>query len=313
VDDFRLLIAATSGQGKSWALRRILEQTHGFVQQIIFDPEGEFFTLREIFDFILARAGEENRRDCPADVASADVLAKKLLEKKASAVLDIYELQADQRTEFVRVFVECLMDVPRTLWRPVMVVIDEAQLFVPQSGESASGKAVSDMMFRGRKRGFSGVLSSLRLSAVHKDAIAMCRNILIGGFTLDVDTQRAVNSLGFVGREAESRIRQLAPGNFFVQGPAFTREVELATIGGVQTTHPKSGRKLPPVAPPSAHIKTLLPDFQNLYEEAKRKLRTEADLKQEIKILRAQVARLRRQTHVVPELQPTDVQEEIAV
>jgi hypothetical protein len=40
--DTRLLMQASSGGGKSWALRRLLEQSHGKVQQIVIDPEGEF-------------------------------------------------------------------------------------------------------------------------------------------------------------------------------------------------------------------------------------------------------------------------------
>lgn len=41
----RLLIQANSGGGKSWALRRLLEQTTDQVQQIVIDPEGEFASL----------------------------------------------------------------------------------------------------------------------------------------------------------------------------------------------------------------------------------------------------------------------------
>lgn len=43
----RLLVQAGSGGGKSWALRRILEQTAPHVQQLVIDPDGEFATLRE--------------------------------------------------------------------------------------------------------------------------------------------------------------------------------------------------------------------------------------------------------------------------
>lgn len=50
----RLLVQANSGAGKSWCLRRILEQTHGHVQHLVIDPEGEFPSLREKFDYVLA-------------------------------------------------------------------------------------------------------------------------------------------------------------------------------------------------------------------------------------------------------------------
>lgn len=55
--DTRLLIQANSGGGKSWVIRRLLEQTHGKIQQIILDIEGDFSTLRERHDYVLAAKG----------------------------------------------------------------------------------------------------------------------------------------------------------------------------------------------------------------------------------------------------------------
>ena len=53
----RLLVQANSGAGKSRTIRRLLEQTHGQVQQIVLDIEGDFATLRERYDYILASKG----------------------------------------------------------------------------------------------------------------------------------------------------------------------------------------------------------------------------------------------------------------
>ncbi len=50
--DTRALIVANSGGGKSYALRRLLEQTCNKVQQLVIDPEGEFFTLRQKHDYV---------------------------------------------------------------------------------------------------------------------------------------------------------------------------------------------------------------------------------------------------------------------
>src|SRR4051812_48871266 len=86
----RLLVQANSGAGKSWALRRLLEQTHGRIQQLVIDPEGEFASLREKFDYVLAaRQGGETL----ADPRTAKLLAERLLELGVSAILDIYELK----------------------------------------------------------------------------------------------------------------------------------------------------------------------------------------------------------------------------
>lgn len=94
----RMLLTANSGAGKSWALRRLLEQTHGAIQHLVIDPEGEFFTLRERFDYVLAGRGG----DCPAEPRSAGLLARRLLELGTSAVLDLYELAPRDRVRFVR-------------------------------------------------------------------------------------------------------------------------------------------------------------------------------------------------------------------
>src|SRR6266436_8302518 len=91
--DTRLLVQANSGGGKSWLLRRILEQSQGKVQQIVIDLEGEFATLREKYDYVLA--GKDG--DTPADPKSAALLARKLLELNVSAIIDLYELHYHER------------------------------------------------------------------------------------------------------------------------------------------------------------------------------------------------------------------------
>src|SRR5579864_9605025 len=108
----RLLIQANSGGGKSWLLRRLAEQLFGKVQTIILDPEGEFFTLREKFGYVLVGEGGET----PADIRSAAMLAEKFLQLKASAVCDLYEAFRSRpmyRRQWVRAFLNALLDAPR--------------------------------------------------------------------------------------------------------------------------------------------------------------------------------------------------------
>jgi len=124
--DTRLLIQANSGGGKSWLIRRLLEQSYGKVQQIVLDMEGEFSTLRERFDYILA--GKNS--DIPAEPRSAGLLGRRLLELNASAIIDLYELPQQERKRFVKLFLEALINAPKHLWHPVLVVIDEAHVYI---------------------------------------------------------------------------------------------------------------------------------------------------------------------------------------
>src|SRR5690242_20155422 len=100
----RLLIQANSGGGKSYAIRKIVEQLYGKVQIIIIDPEGEFSSLRDELDFILAGKDGET----PADVRSAGLLATKLLELNVSAICDIYEMRTADRHMWVKLFLDSL-------------------------------------------------------------------------------------------------------------------------------------------------------------------------------------------------------------
>src|SRR3954471_2956510 len=84
----RMLIQANSGGGKSWAIRRIIEQVFGHVQIIVIDPEGEFSNLRSKYDFVYVGNGG----DAETTPRSAGLLATRLLELKASAIIDLYEL-----------------------------------------------------------------------------------------------------------------------------------------------------------------------------------------------------------------------------
>ncbi len=89
----RLLIQANSGGGKSWLIRRLLEQTHGKVQQIVIDLEGEFSTLREKYDYLLV--GKDG--EIPANIQTAELLARKLLILNVSAIIDLSELKHHER------------------------------------------------------------------------------------------------------------------------------------------------------------------------------------------------------------------------
>ena len=84
--DTRALVQANSGGGKSHTLRRLLEQTHGRVQQLVIDPEGEFASLRERYDYVLAA---RHGGDTAADPRAAKLLAERLLQLGVSAILDI--------------------------------------------------------------------------------------------------------------------------------------------------------------------------------------------------------------------------------
>lgn len=282
----RLLIQANSGAGKSFAIRKLLEETHGEVQQIVLDMEGEFSTLREKFDYVLAGKGG----DVEASPRTAELLARKILKLGVSLIVDLYELKKHERILFVKNFAEALVNAPKELWHPAIIVIDEAHVFVPEKGESAAASAVTDLATRGRKRGFCTVLATQRLSKLNKDAAAECLNKLIGRTSLDIDRKRASDELGFFNQKDSLTLRSLKPGNFFSFGPAISDEVIQCKIGEVKTSHPKAGQRLGlRKTRPTNHIRAVLKKLDDLPKEAETEIRDINAMRNRIKELEIQI------------------------
>lgn len=304
----RLLVQANSGGGKSWIVRRLLEQTHGKVPHLVLDVEGDFHTLRERFDYVLA--GREGA-DCPAHTAAAGALARRFLELGVSAIVDISEMSndasaPDNRYAFVARFLEALIDAPRSLWHPTLVVVDEAQKFCPESRDSkvASRGAVVDLLSRGRKRGFAAVLATQRLSELAKSAASECTNVMIGRTILDVDQDRAIRALGLAPREGRRALRELDPGTFHVFGPAFgVTGVELVKSGAVSTTHPRPGRKQVRVTPAPDKVKAVLAELASIPREAEKEAKDLAQAQAQVRELKRE---LRQAQSGQPKVAPAD-------
>jgi len=292
----RMLVQANSGGGKSWALRRILEQTAPSVQQLVIDPEGEFSTLRERFDYVICAPHDA---DAIATPRTAALLARRLLETGVSAILDIYDLKAHERQAFVEKFLATLVNAPKSLWRPVLIVLDEAHIFAPEGGKSESTGAVIDVATRGRKRGQSLIVATQRLAKLHKDVAAEMLNKMIGRTGLDVDVKRAADELGLTKGEAFEQLRPLSPGEFYIFGPALSTVPQKISVGEVVTTHPKAGSRLMQAPPaPSNKIKGLIAaELADLPQQAESEIRTLEDAKRE-------VANLRRALTVAEKAQP---------
>ena len=230
----RLLVQAASGGGKSYALRRLLEQTCGKVQQIILDPEGELVTLADKFPYLVLGA---DSGDAPLTPESADRLAEALYRSGHSAILclDGFEIEAMQR--FVAGFVMGLMRQPKEHWHHCLIAFDETQIFAPQHDTAFSKKPMLDLAARARKRGMCPVVATQRISQLHKGLAAHMDNKLVGLTTLDNDVERAADVLGMKPARAAEVLRKLDRGEFLAYGPALTYDVTKVKVGPVQTRH----------------------------------------------------------------------------
>ncbi|TCH99073.1 ATP-binding protein [Roseococcus sp. SYP-B2431] len=243
----RLLVQGNSGSGKSHLLRRLLEQSALWVQQVVIDPEGDFVTLADRFGHLVIDAADHSE----ATLARA---ADRARRHRVSVVLNLDSVEVEQQLRCAAAFLGGLFDVERDAWSPVMVVVDEAQLFAPaMAGEAsdearrASLAAMTNLMCRGRKRGLAGVIATQRLAKLAKNVAAEASNFMMGRTFLDIDMARAADLLGMERRQAES-FRDLERGHFVGLGPALSRRPVAIRIGGVETASRSAGPQL--MAPP---------------------------------------------------------------
>jgi len=275
----KLLVAGGSGSGKSYAGRKIAEQLYGKVQIIIIDPEDEYASLREKYDFVLI--GGENG-DIPISARYAETLAHKLLETGMNAIINLFEMKTKEQIEFIRVFMDAMTYAPKNLWHGCVVIFDEFRIFADDAGKAASTEAMREAATKWRKRGYSLVLMTHRLSMVDKTLVAQCHSRIIGLNTLDIDLERAGKELGFK-KDRWPELKYLEPGEFYAYGPAISREVIKFNVSKVQTKHPQPGETIKTVPPTPNAIKKILTKLEDIPKDAENELKTKQDLQQKIK------------------------------
>ena len=241
----RLLVQGNSGSGKSHLLRRLLEQSAPWVQQCIVDPEGDFVTLAEKFGHQVVDAARTE--------AELTRIAGRVRQHRVSVVLNLEGLDVEQQMRAAAAFLGGMFDAERDHWYPVLVVVDEAQLFAPSVAGEVSDDArklslgaMTNLMCRGRKRGLAGVIATQRLAKLAKNVAAEASNFLMGRTFLDIDMARAADLLGMDRRQAEM-FRELSRGNFVALGPALSRRPLAITIGPVETAARSASPKLMPL------------------------------------------------------------------
>jgi DNA helicase HerA-like ATPase len=246
----RLLVQGNSGSGKSHLLRRLLEQSAPWVQQVVIDPEGDFVTLADKYGHVVVD-GERTE----AELAG---IANRIRKNRVSCVLTLEGLDLEEQMRAAAAFLNGLFDADRDYWYPVLVVVDEAQMFAPSVGGDVSEDArkmslgaMTNLMCRGRKRGLAGVIATQRLAKLAKNVAAEASNFLMGRTFLDIDMARAADLLGMDRRQAEM-FRDLKRGNFVALGPALSRRPLPIIIGTVETSARSSSPKLMPL--PDAHL-----------------------------------------------------------
>lgn len=171
------------GSGKTTTARVLTERLlDADLPVIVLDPTGVWWGLRSTADgqsegYPVVIFGGDHA-DVPLEEHASGLIADVIVDERIPAVLDLSHLSKTKMRSFVALFLERLYHRNR---EPLMVVIDEADLFAPQRAVSGSERllgAMDDLVRRGRARGLGTTLITQRPQVLNKDVLSQAEVLL---------------------------------------------------------------------------------------------------------------------------------------
>jgi hypothetical protein len=166
-------ILGNRGSGKTATASVLAEELLSAGQQvIILDPVGVLWGLKS--GYSIAVFGGDHA-DVPLQPHSGEALAKAVVEHGFSAIFDLSEMGNQEALGFAAAF---LAELYRKNKQSCYVVVDEADIFAPQSSTKGNGpnalRAMQFLVRRGRARGLGCALITQRPQAIAKDVLTQC-------------------------------------------------------------------------------------------------------------------------------------------
>jgi len=231
-----IAVLAKRRAGKSYAMRRLVEQLFGAGQQVVLvDPKGDQWGVRSAADGkgpglpIVILGGE--RADVALDASKGEVVAKLVVEERVSVLLDLSLFRKHEVATFMTGFLESLYRLKaREIYRtPLMLVIDEADAIGPQKpqrGEERMLGAAEDIVRRGGQRGIGCVLVTQRSAVLNKNLLTQAQ-VLVALRTIAPQDLAAMNAwIDVHGTEEQKRtlmesLPSLPVGDAWVWSPGW--------------------------------------------------------------------------------------------
>ena len=206
----RTCVLGSSGSGKSYTVGVLCEELcRNEVPFAIVDTEGEHTGLKEKFEAIWV--GEE--KDCDLSWEGLDLadLARQAPDV-SPLILDVSDLTDPK--EKIQSFIASLYETLTERRTPYLVVVEEADKFIPQYGQRVP--IFAEVARRGRKRGLGLMICSQRPSLVDKNVLSQCGNQLIGKLIIQNDLQSVAQF--FPGKGLPKGLTSLKAGQFYAMG-----------------------------------------------------------------------------------------------
>lgn len=233
-----LAILANRGGGKSAVAHRLVELMHGAgLPVVVIDIKGDWWGIRSSADgtspglpfYIFG--GDHG--DLPLEPTAGELLADLIVDDRIPAVLDLSHMSKTQARGFATAFAERLYHRNRD---PLHVVIEEADVLVPQRASAATARllgAMEDLAKRGRQRGIGMTLCSQRAQETAKSVLDLMETVILLRTTGPRSIKAVLDWISVnadqddtTARTVISSLPSLPTGTGWIWSPGFLRILE---------------------------------------------------------------------------------------
>ncbi|MEA2677188.1 MAG: hypothetical protein QOJ81_1329 [Chloroflexota bacterium] len=244
-----MAILARRGAGKTYTGSVIVEEAIGAgVPVVVLDPTGAWWGLRSSVDGekpglpVVIFGGDHG--DVPLEPTAGAVLADLVLEHPAAYVLDLSGLlskAAEQR--FAADFLERLYRAKKRETGPLLVVVDEADVFAPQRPgpeQTRTLGALESIVRRGRIKGLGCLLITQRAAVLNKNVLTQTEVLIVMQTTgpqdrTAIDAWIEGNGTAEERAQVMSSLASLERGEAWVWSPSFLRILQRVRIRARKT------------------------------------------------------------------------------
>ncbi len=207
----RCCVIGQSGSGKSFLIGVIAEElSKSHLPFLIVDTEGEYVNLGKAYGLIVVGSGPEANIGLDTDYG---LLFRQSIQAKKPVVMDVSDAVDPQHAVYEAV--KALYDVEDELRSPYLVIIEEADKFVPQIVKSRIN-IIEEVSVRGRKRGIGLLVATQRPANISKNVLAQCSYGFIGKLTIENDFDSI--SILLENRKRMEEVAKLGTGEFLPFG-----------------------------------------------------------------------------------------------
>lgn len=308
----RLAVVGGTGSGKSYTARglveRVLAKTAGRVG--IIDPTGVWWGLRLKPDgrsagFPVVLFGGDHS-DVPLIETAGRVIAQAVASTHQSWIIDTSALKSKAaERRFMLDFLDGIFEANR---EDIVLVVDEADRFSPQRMNPESARLherMEEIVRRGRVRGFTPWLITQRPASLNKDVLSQATAYISMRMTGKHDREAMGDVIeGQADKQVAKAIVDSMPRHKVGQGLVWAPQQDIllpATFPAIKTFDsmqaPKPGER--------RKEKTLPPIDLGALREKMATVETEAKAN-DPKVLKAEIAKLKRQIEQMPALAVVD-------